>query len=201
MMKKKIAITGGIGSGKSTLVKLIRKTGYDVYSCDAIYQKIINTKEYIDAIAKIFPSAVCSGIINKNLLAEIIFNDPAAREKLNNVAHPLIMHELEKHMQEGCGPLVFAEVPLLFECGFEKNFDGVIVVMRNDEQRIQSVAQRDNLTTEQVRKRIYAQVDYQSNNIKQRMQQCNAFLIFNNGNLMRLEEQWTAFLEKQKQQS
>ena len=197
-MKQRIAITGGIGSGKSTLVKLIQESGFPVYSCDEIYQTIISTSAYVKQIEKIFPSAVQKNRIDKNVLAQIVFNDDAAREILNNVAHPLIMQELSKRMNDSEGEMVFAEVPLLFEENLENAFDLVIVIMRTEAKRIQSVLTRDKSSVEQVRKRIRAQADYQSPSISERIKDCNAFVIDNNGDVAQLKEQWLAFLHKHK---
>ena len=195
-MRKKVAITGGIGSGKSTLMQLIKDSGYDVYSCDEIYQDIFKSEEYIEKIKHFFPCAISNNTIDKKALAKIIFEDQAARNTLNNIAHPLIMHELEKSMNDSCGDLVFAEVPLLFEAELEKFFDEIIVVMRNQADRIDAVINRDKTTIAQVRKRIDAQVDYQSETMQYRMQKCNAFVIYNNGDIAHLKKQWMAFLNK-----
>ncbi len=200
-MKQKIAITGGIGSGKSTLVKLIQESGFAVHSCDEIYQTIIKSPLYVKEIKKIFPSAVRENSIDKNVLAQIVFDDNAARQKLNSIAHPLIMQELSKRMDESDGEMVFAEVPLLFEANLENAFDLIIVIMRMGAQRIQAVSFRDNSSIEQVRKRIHAQVDYQSKTMQKRIKNCNAFIIDNNGDFEHLKEQWLSFLDKHNRQS
>ena len=74
-MKKKIAVTGGIGSGKSTVCKLIENMGYSVFSCDKIYQNIIHSKRYVQEIERVFPSVVKQGEIDKKLLSEIVFSN------------------------------------------------------------------------------------------------------------------------------
>lgn len=195
-MKKKVAITGGIGSGKSTLMQLIKDSGYDVHSCDEIYQDIFKSGEYVAKIKHLFPCAVSNNIIDKKALADIIFQDENAREQLNAIAHPLVMRELENRMNASVGDLVFAEVPLLFEASLENSFDEIIVVMRNQTDRIQAVVDRDKATLEQVRKRIDAQVNYQSKAIQQRIQKCNAFIIYNDGDIAHLKEQWLRFIGK-----
>ena len=139
----KIAVTGGIGSGKSSVTKIIREKGFPVFSCDEINKQLLTKKDYINRIEKIFPEAVEGGKIIKSRLAEIVFSDETALKKLNSVSHPLIMNELNRQMNSRKG-LVFAEVPLLFEGGYEDLFHKIIVVCREKEQRILSVMQRDH---------------------------------------------------------
>lgn len=155
----KIAVTGGIGSGKSSVAKIIREKGFPVFSCDEINKQLLTKKDYINRIEKIFPEAVEGEKIIKSRLAEIVFSDETALKKLNSVSHPLIMNELNRQMNS-CKGLVFAEVPLLFEGGYENLFHKIIVVCREKEQRILSVMQRDHSEREAVLSRISRQYDY-----------------------------------------
>lgn len=159
-MKIKIAITGGIGSGKSTLAALLKNKGYDVFSCDEIYHELLCDEGYIAEIARLFPPAVENGNINKKKLSDIIFTDEKTRNQLNALAHPWIMRRLFEKMENANGKYVFAEVPLLFEEGYENLFDKIIVVLRNEEDRIVSVMQRSGLSRQEVKNRIKAQFDY-----------------------------------------
>ncbi len=155
----KIAVTGGIGSGKSSVTKIIREKGFPVFSCDEINKQLLTKKDYINRIEKIFPEAVEGEKIINSRLAEIVFSDETALKKLNSVSHPLIMNELNRQMNS-CKGLVFAEVPLLFEGGYENLFHKIIVVCREKEQRILSVMQRDHSDREAVLSRISRQYDY-----------------------------------------
>ena len=155
----KIAVTGGIGSGKSSVAKIIREKGFSVFFCDEINKQLLTNKDYINRIEKIFPEAVEGEKIIKSRLAEIVFSDETALKKLNSVSHPLIMNELNRQMNS-CKGLVFAEVPLLFEGGYENLFHKIIVVCREKEQRILSVMQRDHSDREAVLSRISRQYDY-----------------------------------------
>jgi dephospho-CoA kinase len=137
IMLKKIAITGGIGSGKSLVLQCAKELGYPTFSCDEIYKNIMATQEYVEIIRKSFPTCVKNNIINKNLLADIVFNDEKALGKLNSVAHPLIMQTLHEEMEKLKEGIVFAEVPLLFEGNYENDFHETIYVKRNFEDRIQ----------------------------------------------------------------
>ena len=118
-MSKKIAITGGIGSGKTTVSNLIKEKGYPVYSCDEIYKELIDSTIYIKEIEKAFPAAIKQGKINRKGLAEIVFSNEQERKRLNEIAHPLIMKTLLDHISQRENELIFAEVPLLLEGNFE----------------------------------------------------------------------------------
>ena len=186
-MKKIIAITGGIGSGKSSVAKFLSEMGYPVFSCDEIYQEVILSLDYIEKVTNLFPECIVNGRIDKKILAQIVFTDKSKLTRLNGIAHPLIMEKLFEKMYNCNQELVFAEVPLLFEGNYEDKFDSVIVIMRNKEKRIQSIISRDGITREQALNRINAQFDYDNSN--ERFKNCNAILIENNGTIEELKTQ------------
>lgn len=161
-MKKRIAITGGIGSGKSCVLQKLRELGYATLSCDEIYKEIIKEPNYIQTIAQMFPEVVEKEGINRRKLADIVFSDKQKREALEKVAHPLIMSSLYKSMDNANTSLVFAEVPLLFEGGYEKDFDAVILVKREEVDRINAVAKRDGLSIKEIEQRIKSQNNFQT---------------------------------------
>ena len=171
----KIAVTGGIGSGKSTVLQYIKEMGYPVFSCDAIYKEITGDKNYIKQIAKIFPSAVVNGEIQRNILAEIVFNNPEYRTILNQISHGLIMKTLFERMNNCESELVFAEVPLLFEGNHELSFDKVLVIKRTLTDRIAAIQTRDHLNKEEIQKRIDSQFDYASPEAKKRFERCRNY--------------------------
>lgn len=159
-MKKRIAITGGIGSGKSTVKNLIKDRGFPAFSCDEIYAELINDRKYIEKITAMFPEVVQNGEIDKKRLSKIVFDNATARKRLEDVAHPLIMQKLLHLIDKETHDLVFAEVPLLFEGGYQNLFDAIIVVVRDKEERIASVQQRDSVSRAEVLSRMNAQVSY-----------------------------------------
>ncbi len=186
-MKKKIAITGGIGSGKSSVLSILHEMGYPVFACDEIYHKLIDSPEYIEKIGEVFPDCVKKGKICKQSLAQRVFNNKAELEILNRIAHPLIMSRLLQQMNESAENLVFVEVPLLFEGNFESLFDWVIIVLRDREQRIKSIIDRDGITASDAEKRISAQFNYDDPNNKARFENSNVFCIQNNASLTQLK--------------
>ena len=94
MKKYTVAITGGIGSGKSTVASLIKERGFPVFSCDEINRELLSQKDYVKTLTELFPDTVEGGIFQKSKLASRIFSDPAALKKLNEFSHPVIMNIL-----------------------------------------------------------------------------------------------------------
>ncbi len=180
-MTKKIAITGGIGSGKSAMLRCVRELGFSAFSCDEIYHELLTQEDYVQKIAEIFPSFVQNGQIDRKALGAFVFEKESARKRLNEVAHPLIMQRLEKAMSQTEGAFVFAEVPLLFEGGYEQCFDGVIIVMRDEKERIIALKQRDGTTEDYIRQQMLSQFDYSAPSSKGRIKNCNALFLLNNG--------------------
>ena len=90
-MVKKIAITGGIGSGKSLVLECIKEWGYPVFSCDEIYKELLQTKEFSQKITAAFPTCVKDEKIDRKELANIVCNNKEQLELLNKISHPIIM--------------------------------------------------------------------------------------------------------------
>lgn len=181
MRKIKIAITGGIGSGKTTVLDCLKEMGYTVFSCDKIYKEIAISDAYIQTIKRIFPEVVIGEGIDKQKLSSIVFNDEIKRKQLNKIAHPLIIDALLEQMNNCTDAIVFAEVPLLFEGNFEGLFDKIIYIQREKNARIAAVCQRDGLTMLEVEQRIKAQFNPESEKGKKRLQNCNVYIFENVG--------------------
>lgn len=172
----KIAVTGGIGSGKSTVCQIIKEHNYPVYSCDEIYKKIFCLPSFVNRIGEEFgDNIVKNGQIDRTALAETVFNSSEQLKKLNSIAHPIIMAEALKIMDGH--KLSFLEVPLLFENGFESLFGGVIVVLRELESRIESVINRDKSERKKVLLRVKNQLNYEKFDFSE------YYVIHNDGNL------------------
>lgn len=159
---RRIAVTGGIGSGKSELLRAIETLHFPVFSCDDISHELWGEEEYRKALAEMFPECTNNNVIDKKKLSALVFSDELARKKLEAFSHPVILSRLFERADEV--PLAFCEVPLLFEGGYEEEFDGAIVVVRNEEERVRAVALRDGITKEEVRARMRAQTkEYRGN--------------------------------------
>lgn len=187
---KKIAVTGGIGSGKSTVMKIIAGKGYPIFSCDEIYSQLTSDRDFLNILRHSFGDILNSdGTLDRKKLSEIVFNNPAKLAELDKITHPAIYKEMFR-MADEAGGICFCEVPLLFESGAESLFDGVIIVMRNEEQRIKSVTARDKLPEQDVKKRISNQFDYNSADFAM------YYVIHNNGDLSELGWQTEEIIKK-----
>ena len=156
-MAKIIGITGGIGSGKSTLIEFVNKLGYKVYVSDEESKKIINSEEIIKKIQFLFPDhvLVVEGFLDKKKLAEIVFSDPDKLKKLNNLIHPLVKIDFENWVKKNeKEQLLFKESAILFESGGYKECDLNILITAPVEIRIERVVRRDQVTKEKVLERI-----------------------------------------------
>lgn len=176
-------MTGGIGSGKSEVMKIIQTLGYPVFSADSVAHEIYDDKEVLEKTAQEFPDSVVGYKVDRQKLADLVFCDESKRKKLERITHPAIMRILFREMEQAGSDVVFAEVPLLFEGGYDKDFDAVIVVMRNLQKRIRSAAERDKVSEEKIILRIKNQFDYEKNNVS------GHTVIYNDGDLASLTDQ------------
>lgn len=162
MTKKLFAITGGIGSGKSSVLSILKDSGYDTLSSDQIVFELYRTHRVKLLLKKMFPNAVSGEKrlrINRGEISKQVFVDKNKHELLTKTITPLVLDEILKRAKRTNKPL-FVEVPLLFECDYQGYFDNVLVVMRDKNARIESVKTRSNLTEEQILARMSNQVDY-----------------------------------------
>ena len=178
--KIKVAITGGIGSGKSTVSKYISDLGYPVFSCDEIYKKIYATDDFQNRLEVAFPTCLKNGKVDKSLLAQLVFSHSSALRQLNRLSHPPIMAELFLQMQAAESELVFAEVPLLMEENLDEDFDFVIVVLRDKEQRINAICNRDQTSRAAAEARMKNQWNYDLPENKAKLLQDKFFVVENN---------------------
>lgn len=186
---KIIAVTGGIGSGKSTVCKIIKESGFSVISCDEVYSELLKDGGFLNTLQNEFGDILSpDGSLDRKKLAEIAFNDEANRKKLEKITHPTIMSEVFTRAKEFS--LCFCEVPLLFEKGYEKLFNNVIVVLRPLEERILSVQKRDGLSRESVILRLKSQINYEKFDF------AKYYVIHNNGDFGDLKAKTVEILNK-----
>lgn len=163
--KKYIAVTGGIGSGKTTVLNAAKEQGYPCFSADAIARGIYDDPSVLGAVRGAFPLCVKGDRVDRAALAAEVFSDAAKLAVLNEITHPPVMNKLWNDMRAAEGNVVFAEVPLLFEGGYEGQFDEVIVVLRPTEERISALAARDGMSRREALSRMQNQFDYEKNKI------------------------------------
>lgn len=184
MNKKLFAITGGIGSGKSSILSILKDAGYDTLSSDQIVSELYKTHKVKALLKELFPTAVSGKkrlTLNRAEISKQVFVDKVKHELLTKTITPLVLQEILKRAKKTTKPL-FVEVPLLFECNYQDYFDGVIVVMRDKKERIESVKTRSNLSEKEILARISNQVDYDA------LDKTPYTIINNSGDILALKE-------------
>lgn len=155
-MTKIIGLTGGIGSGKTTIANYFRDAGIPVYIADDEARKIMESPSIIAEIKNIFGNFVFeNNILNRSKLAQIVFDNPEKLKKLNAIIHPAVKEHFSQWILNYKNePFVVYEAAILFESGSYKNCDYIITVTAPIESRIERVIQRDRTTRENVLKRM-----------------------------------------------
>ena len=158
---KRIGLTGGIGSGKSTVAYIFEVLGIPVYYADAASKRLMNDdQELKDKIKNAFgEDAYVNESLNREYLSEQVFNDSEKIILLNSIVHPATIKDAEEWMQMQKAPYVIKEAALIFESGSNKGLDYIIGVKSPIELRIKRAMQRDNISAEQVRARMDKQMD------------------------------------------
>ncbi len=157
----KIGITGGIGSGKTTVCKIFQVMGVPVYCADIEARKLTDTHpDIIKPIKGLFGNDIYEGgLLNRKRVASIVFNEKEKLTRLNQIIHPVVNLHFVQWLDENKNfPIVVKEAAILFESGGDKDMDKVISVCAPIDLRIQRVMERDGLTVEQVRNRINNQM-------------------------------------------
>lgn len=158
-MAKIIGLTGGIGSGKTTIAKFFAAEGIPVYIADLEAKLIMNSDTIQKEILELFGETVFKNkVLDRAKIAEIVFNDPAMLVKLNSIVHPAVKKHFKEWVRTNEGQdLLLYESAILFESGHFKEFDFIISVVAPLESRIARVLERDGITKEQVMSRVNAQ--------------------------------------------
>lgn len=162
-MARLVAITGGIGSGKSVVAQLLHVMGYSVYDCDSRAKQLMATSASLrERLIRAFGSEVFNGAaLNREALAAKVFADKNQLAKLNSIVHPAVISDIREWADKRSNSdLFFVETALLRESGVERLADDVIVVTAPIELRIERVMRRNNASREQVEARIKAQGDF-----------------------------------------
>lgn len=160
-MSKIIGLTGGIGSGKSTIAHFFVELGVPVYIADSEAKKIMDYPEIIQEVQAIFDENVTgeNGKLDRKKIASVVFNNPEKLKQLNTVIHPKVNEDfknwLEKHKNH---PYIIKEVAIIFETNSEKQFDKIILVTAPEKTRIERVMKRDNISEEAVLERMKNQL-------------------------------------------
>jgi len=160
-MTKIIGLTGGIGSGKSTVAHYIASKGIPVYIADAAAKEIMEQQGVIAQIKQVFHQNVITsdGKLDRKVIGQLVFTSPELLKKLNAIVHPLVKtHFIEWLQQHKTASFVLKEVAILFESGGNKECDKVILVTAPEAIRIQRTMLRDNTSQEAILNRIQNQL-------------------------------------------
>ena len=154
-----VALTGGIGSGKSTVGELFQQLGAVVVDSDQLAREVVERGSLgFEQIVTLFGDEILkNGEINRSMLAEIIFKDPAKRKELEQITHPLIRKAFSDIVSKsGDQAIVINQIPLLVESRYEYNFDHVITVSTSEDKRIERLLAK-GYTREQIQNRMKSQ--------------------------------------------
>ena len=158
-MTKIIGLTGGIGSGKTMIAKYIKSLGIPVYIADDEARELMTTDKVIKVISSAFGKEVLdNGSLNREKLAQLVFNNPEKLQKLNSIVHPEVKKHFDTWVENHKNyPFVVKEAAILFETESNKYCDAVITITSPLETRLQRVMLRDKSDRESVLKRIQNQ--------------------------------------------
>ncbi|ATA90089.1 dephospho-CoA kinase [Capnocytophaga stomatis] len=151
-----VGLTGGIGSGKTTIAKMFEELGISVYISDTEAQKLIETDENIKRKIKssFGELAYVDGKYNRKYIAEIVFRDRDKLRIINEIVHPEVAKHFSDWKTNQNSPYVIKESAILFESGAYHDCDYIITVTADEQERIRRVVERDGVTENSVRERI-----------------------------------------------
>jgi dephospho-CoA kinase len=160
-MTKIIGLTGGIGTGKTTVAKYFASKGVPVYIADEAAKEIMNTKEVVQQVQTLFSENVIleNGQLNRNYIRELVFTDKDKLTQLNSIIHPKVTLDFENWLkQHKEAPFIIKEVAILFEIKGQNYCDATILVTAPLETRMQRVLERDKTSKEIILKIIENQL-------------------------------------------
>jgi dephospho-CoA kinase len=180
-----IALTGGIGSGKSAVSRHLESLGVPVMDADYLARQLVQPgSPALDEILSVFGNHLLDdeGQLDRAALRQIVFDQPEQRQRLEDILHPRIKQMMLQWLTEQTAPYAVLVIPLLFETGQQDVADRILVVDCEESQQILRISARDNLTDEQIGQILNAQVDRAT-----RLRGADD-IIENNGNLLELIE-------------
>ena len=197
-----IGLTGGIGTGKSTVSRKLRERGYPVIDLDVISREVIEYPEVIDELVRNFGIEILESqnnisgkkSISRNKLRQTVFKEEKKVSVLNSIMHPPIVEEMRRQVEnfKKNYKTVFVEVQLLFEAKLEKEFDLTVLVYADKKTQLERVLKRDGRSEGEVQQIINAQMDMTE---KRRL---SNYIIENNGDSEMLDLEIEKFIKKLK---
>jgi len=159
--RRVIGLTGNIGSGKSTVARMLGELGADVIDADQVARDVVKPglPAFDEIVAEFGPVSLAKdGTIDRKALGAHVFGDPLARRRLEAITHPRIAMETQRRIGASKAAVVVYEATLLVENGIHKGLDGLIVVTSPEAQQVARVVARDGMAEEEVERRLAAQL-------------------------------------------
>ena len=195
-----VGLTGGIGTGKSTVSRKLRERGYPVIDLDVISREVIEYPEVIDELVRNFGNEILENqnntsgkkSISRNKLRQTVFKEEKKVSVLNSIMHPPIVEEMRRQIEKlrKSYKTVFVEVQLLFEAKLEKEFDIIVLVYADKKTQLERVLKRDGRSEGEVQQIINAQMDMTEK------RKLSNYIIENNGNSEMLDLEIEKFIKK-----
>lgn len=169
----RVGITGGMGSGKSTVARFFEVLGIPVYYADDMAKKLMDEDGFLKAdIINLFgPEAYAPGYLNRPFIAQRAFSNPELLERLNALVHPVVRQHAEEWMAQQDAPYVLKEAAIMFESGTHKQLDIVIGVYAPKALRIKRIIRRDKMDNQSIAARMDRQMDEE-----EKMKLCDAVI-------------------------
>ena len=148
-----VGLTGGIGSGKSTVAKLFLQLGIPVYNSDDVAKELMNNSNSLQAkiIELLGNDAILDGQINRSFIAEKVFGNKKMLEHLNAIVHPEVKNHFSKWLKNQNSKYVIKESALILENNMQNQFDFIIVVLSDTTERIKRIKERDGRSLNQIK--------------------------------------------------
>ncbi|MHD0397484.1 dephospho-CoA kinase [Staphylococcus simulans] len=195
-MHKVIGLTGGIGTGKSTVSELLAIHGFKIVDADVAAREAVEKgSEGLEQVRQVFGDEAIDekGEMNRKYVGEIVFNDEKMREKLNQIIHPIVRTLMEKqketYLNEGYH--VIMDIPLLFENNLQDTVDETWLVYASESIQVERLMERNDLTQEEAKARVYSQISIDK---KRRMAD---HVIDNRGTMLELKQNLEALLTEE----
>ena len=185
----KIALTGNIASGKSSVQDILEKQGYCVLDTDTVSHELLDKLPSIKNLFKDF-DIIEDGKISREKLGKIIFSDEKLKKEFENIIHPAVREEIIKFFdKKKSETLTFVGIPLLFESDMRDLFDKVLLIYTEEEIRYSRLLSRNHYTPEYAQKRMYSQIP------QEKKLALSDYVIYNNGTFSELEKSVKDFLD------
>ena len=186
-MGKVIGLTGGIGTGKSTVSELLAAHGFKIVDADVASREAVKKgSEGLQQVKQVFGEEAIddNGEMNRKYIGEIVFNDAEKRKELNQIVHPIVReimeNQKEKYLSEGYN--VIMDIPLLFENNLQDTVDETWLVYASESIQVERLMERNDLSQEEAKARVYSQISIDK---KRRMAD---HVIDNRGTLLELKQ-------------